>query len=144
MSQPFQVGLVGCGFMGRMHSAVYSVLPSADLVLACDLDLEAATKLSGKSTNDFHDLLTFPGIDVVDICLPTCLHADHAVKALEAGKHVVCEKPMALNTVDADRMVAAAKASGKTLMISHCIRSWPEYVVLTNLVKNGRLGKLLS
>ncbi|MGV3614700.1 MAG: Gfo/Idh/MocA family protein [Fimbriimonas sp.] len=141
----FRVALVGAGFMGRMHSEVYGALDAVDLVVVCDKDLAKAESLGApRATADYADVLADPSIDVVDICLPTDLHADFAVRALEAGKHVVCEKPMALRTEDADRMIAAATASGKRLMIAHCIRFWPEYTILEKLVLDGTLGKLLS
>ena len=85
-----------------------------------------------------------PEVDVVDICLPTDLHADFAVRALQMGKHVVCEKPMAISLAEADRMIEAARKSGRRLMIAHCIRFWPEYVELRRLVESGELGHLLS
>jgi predicted dehydrogenase len=85
-----------------------------------------------------------PDVDVVDICLPTDLHANFAVRALEMGKHVVCEKPMAISLAEADRMIEASERAGKRLMIAHCIRFWPEYVELRRLVESGELGKLLS
>jgi predicted dehydrogenase len=131
-----------------MHGEVYGALDAADLVLVCDKDLVKAEAVASphgaRPTLNFSEILEDPVIDVVDICLPTDLHADFAVRALEAGKHVVCEKPMALNLADADRMIEAANHSGKRLMIAHCIRFWPEYEVLERLVREGRLGRLLS
>ena len=81
---------------------------------------------------------------MVDVCLPTDLHAEVTVAALEAGKHVLCEKPMALTVAECDRMVAAAKASGRFLMIAHCIRFWPEYIALKEIVDSGQYGKVTS
>ncbi|HMS55737.1 MAG TPA: Gfo/Idh/MocA family oxidoreductase, partial [Fimbriimonadaceae bacterium] len=75
---------------------------------------------------------------------PTFLHREFTVRALEAGVHVICEKPMALTTEDADAMIATAQTTGKSLMIGHCIRFWPEYAALKNLVDGGTLGRLLS
>lgn len=142
------VALVGAGFMGRMHGEVYGALDGANLVLVCDKDLSKAEAVAGphggRSVADFEAVLSDPAIDVVDICLPTDLHADFTVRALSAGKHVICEKPMALSVADADRMVSAAEKSGKRLMIAHCIRFWPEYEALEGLVREKTLGNLLS
>jgi predicted dehydrogenase len=80
----------------------------------------------------------------VDICLPTYLHATYAIEALEAGHHVLCEKPMALTLEDADRMIDASERAGRRLMIAQCIRFWPEYMYLRQAVREGTYGKLLS
>jgi predicted dehydrogenase len=134
--------------MGRMHTEVYGALEGVDLVHLCDKDLAVAEKSAAptgaKFSASLDELLADHDIDVVDICLPTDLHAEATVKALKAGKHVICEKPMAISLDEADRMIAASKASGKRLMIAHCIRFWPEYEILEGLVKSGELGKLLS
>ncbi|RYG40306.1 Gfo/Idh/MocA family oxidoreductase, partial [bacterium] len=143
-----RVGLVGCGFMGRMHSEVYSTLEGVTLVRAVDKDPAKAEEIAkahgGQGGTSFEDLLADASVDVIDICLPTDLHADFTIRALQGGKHVVCEKPMALTLEESDAMIAAADTAGKRLMIAHCIRFWPEYVELERIVKSGELGGLLS
>ncbi len=144
MSNP-RVALVGAGFMGRMHGEVYGALQGVDLVHVVDKDPAAAASVAtAHRATTSTSLPDLSDIDVVDICLPTDLHADFTVQALEAGKHVICEKPMAISLAQADRMIAAAEASGTRLMIAHCIRFWPEYAELQRLVNSGSLGKLLS
>lgn len=143
----FNVGLVGAGFMGRMHAEVLGVLETTELKVVCDIRTEQAKEIAGsgaQTTDSFDKLLADPIIDVIDICLPTYLHADFTIKALEAGKHVVCEKPMAMTVEEGKRMIVAAEQNNRRLMIAHCIRFWPEYEILTDLVKTGKLGKLLS
>lgn len=143
--QNVRVALVGAGFMGRMHGTVYGALEGVDLVHVVDKDAARAASVAaphGASTSATLDGL--PDVDVVDVCLPTDLHAEFAVRALEGGKHVVCEKPMAISLAEADRMIEAAERTGKRLMVAHCIRFWPEYVELARLVKTGELGRLLS
>ncbi len=143
--QNIRVALVGAGFMGRMHGQVYGALEGVDLVHVVDKDAVRAASVAGPhgaSTSAALDGL--PDVDVVDVCLPTDLHAEFAVRALGMGKHVVCEKPMAISLAEADRMKAAAEAAGKRLMVAHCIRFWPEYVELRRLVESGELGRLLS
>jgi predicted dehydrogenase len=85
-----------------------------------------------------------PQIDVVSINLPTDLHAPAAIRALEAGKHVFCEKPIARHPADARRMLDAARAAGKLLMIGHCLRFFPEYVAADELIRSGRFGRVLG
>ncbi len=129
-----------------MHAEVIGTLDSAELTTVCDIDLERAKSIAGSAavSASFEDLLNDPALDVLDLCLPTYLHAEFTIRGLEAGKHVICEKPMAMNTEEAKRMIAASEKSGRRLMIAHCIRFWPEYEILTELVQSKRLGKLLS
>lgn len=143
--QNTRVALVGAGFMGRMHGQVYGALDGVELVHVVDKDLARAQEVAaphGASTSTGLDGL--PEVDVVDVCLPTDLHAEFSVRALERGCHVVCEKPMAISLAEADRMIEAADKARKRLMIAHCIRFWPEYAELERLVKEGTLGSLLS
>jgi len=86
-------------------------------------------------------LLADPSIDAVDICLPTGVHERVAVETLRAGKHVLVEKPMALDGESADRMVTEAELQGRVLMAAQCIRFWPEYAALRETLRSGRLGK---
>ena len=143
--QNIKVALVGAGFMGRMHGQVYGALEGVDLVHVVDKDAARAASVAaphGASTSATLDGL--PDVDVVDVCLPTDLHAEFAVRAFEMGWHVVCEKPMAISLAEADRMIEASKKSDKRLMVAHVIRFWPEYVELRRLVESGELGALLS
>ena len=87
-------------------------------------------------------LLADPSIDAVDICLPTEMHERVAIDALRAGKHVLVEKPMALDGPAAGRMVKEAERRQRTLMAAHVIRFWPEYAALRDTVRTGRLGAL--
>lgn len=143
-----RVGLIGCGFMGQMHANVYRALDGVELVAVTDRRPEKrdafAKQWGVQAMDDFEALLDRDDLDIIDICLPTYLHADTTVRALDAGKHVLCEKPMAMSVEDADRMIDARDRSGKRLMIAHCIRFWPEYAKLKEIVDSGALGKLLS
>lgn len=143
-----RIALVGTGFMGRMHAQVYRQIGGCAVTHVLSLKGQTAEELAGKLgaevAPDFDSILANPDIDVVDICLPTDLHAPFSIRALQAGKHVLCEKPMAIDLDSADQMLAARDASGKTLMIAQCIRFWPEYVRLREIVQDGRLGNLRS
>jgi predicted dehydrogenase len=141
-----RVGLVGCGFMGRMHTSVYAQIPTANLVGVFDEDAER-----GKAFAEQNGLRSFPSfealaaeVDAIDICLPTHLHCDYTLRAAGLKKHVLCEKPMALSVDEATKMKNACEAAGVRLMIAHCIRFWPEYALLKQIALTGNIGELLS
>ena len=94
--------------------------------------------------SDLGELLATRSVDALSITLPTFLHPDATVKALEAGVHVLCEKPMALDVADCDRMAAAASSAARVLQIGHCIRFWPEYVVTRQLIQGGLFGRTIA
>lgn len=161
MHNSVRVGIVGLGFMGRQHLGVYFANPKAELVAVSDtnpdrlngnwsdslgniedhsggvIDLRGVAKYS-----NYQHMLDDPNVEVVDITLPTPLHAQHAIRALEAKKHVLCEKPMALTLKECDAMIAAAKANRRKLMIAHCIRFWPEFALVRDLILKKKLGKV--
>jgi UDP-N-acetylglucosamine 3-dehydrogenase len=133
-----KVGLIGCGFMGKMHASVYSLLENAELKSVCDVDPNRTQAFAEQFPKcvpaSFEEMLNDTELTVIDVCLPTYLHCDFTVRALEAGKHVMCEKPMAMTLDEADRMIVARNASGKSLMIGHCIRFWPEYALMKDML----------
>ncbi|MHB9024340.1 MAG: Gfo/Idh/MocA family protein [Armatimonadota bacterium] len=154
------VGIIGVGGIAGAHLGAYGKIADARVVALCDIIPERASG-TGKSVSlnigggdeiavqatpytDYRQLLADDAVELVDICLPTDLHAEVAIAALQAGKDVLCEKPMARSLDDCDRMVAAAQQSGRALMIAHCIRFWPEYVALKELVDGGKYGKVVS
>jgi len=154
------VGIVGFGFMGRMHARCWRARPDARLAAICDANpnivadaKKAVGNIAGAEPIDFtgievyHDLDTMLAkarLDAVSITLPTPAHPDSSARALRAGVHVLCEKPMALTTADCDRMIADARASGRVLQIGHCIRFWPEYAAAKAAVDGGEHGRLLA
>ena len=91
---------------------------------------------------NWRDLVKDPNIDAVAITAPTAIHAEVAVAALNAGKHVLCEKPMALTVAQCDAMLAAEAASHRTLMIDQCVRFFPQYELIKRYVDEGRIGKV--
>lgn len=101
--------------------------------------------LTGVATyENLDELLADASIDAIDVTLPPALHADVAIRALEAGKHVFCEKPMAMTLADCDRMRAAADAAGKLLLIGHVLPYFPEYAWALAEARSGKHGKLLG
>ena len=159
-----KVGLIGIGFMGRGHLDNYIRLESegfpVKLVAICDIDpakfenrfipgnIDVGTKKYDFSKyrlyTDLDVMLEKEELDYVDICLPTYLHAEATIKALDRGMHVLCEKPMALNSKQCEEMIKAAKRNNRKLMIGHCLRFWPEYEYLKECVQTERFGKFLG
>jgi predicted dehydrogenase len=144
------IALVGFGFMGTMHAQIYHKLRDARIVAVVDQQKAKAKRSLAKLGIDapvfgtLEEALTAASVDVVDICLPTDLHAPFALRAIAAGKHVFCEKPLALTAADGRKIAAAAKKAGVFLQVGQCIRFWPEYMAFEAFVKSGKAGKLLS
>ena len=145
-----KIAIVGLGFMGTMHAQVYAQLRNAALVAVVDNQKPKTKRELAKLKIDvpvfasLSELLSGCEVDVVDICSPTDLHASFALKAISAGKHVFCEKPLALTRSDGRKIAAAAKKAGVFLQVGQCIRFWPEYQALEAFVKSRKAGKLLS
>jgi len=154
-----RAGVVGMGFIGQVHAKGYRATEGAQLTAVCDTDetkLKPASKEAGdiagldKSLDlsdvelytDFERMLTEAKLDAVSIALPTPMHADFTIKALEAGLNVLCEKPMASNVSQCEEMIAAADRTGKILQVGHCIRFWPEYARTKEIIDSGEYGKV--
>jgi predicted dehydrogenase len=156
------VGVIGLGFMGATHAVTYTKLPEVriaavsggnaerlngdfstvggNLALALpNIDLQAANKYA-----HWQELITDSAIEAVDICLPTDLHAEVACAALAAGKHVLCEKPMALTGEQCELMLAKARETGRVLMIGHVLRFAPAYEHLREFVTFDEAGTVQS
>jgi predicted dehydrogenase len=157
------VAVVGLGMMGTTHFRGYQEIPEAEVVAVCDvsgkklsgdwseaagnIDTGSAARqdLSSLTTyDDLADLLADDAVDLVDLCVPTFQHADFTVQALEAGKHVMCEKPMGRTPDECARMIAAAEKAGRVLAVGHVLRFWPEYVLIKEMIDDGRYGKVTS
>ena len=143
-----KVGVIGAGFMGAMHGQCYSLLPNVKLLGIADIRKEKAEELAQKFNCAVYasadELLRNPEVDAVDVCLPTYLHPKGVIKAAEAGKHVICEKPIALTVKDADRMIKAAEKRKVIFMVAQVIRFWPEYLRLKEIYEKKELGRLIS
>ncbi len=144
------VAIIGLGFMGTMHAQIYHQLRDTALVAVVDREQMKAKRnlaklgLSAMVFGTFEEMMGKCDVDVVDICLPTDLHATFARKAIAAGKHLFCEKPLALTTADGKKIAEEAKRAGVFFQVGQCIRFWPEYLAFETLVKSGKLGNLLS
>jgi predicted dehydrogenase len=137
------VALLGGGFMARIHASSYASLTDrARVRVLCALEGgdALAEDLGAELSRDWEEAIAAPGVDAVDICLPTPLHRQVAERALELGRHVLVEKPLALTLEDADAIGAAAAAAGRVLMVGHVLRYFPEVVELRRLLESGELG----
>ena len=143
-----KVAMLGMGNISGAHRAAWKGIPEAKVIAVCDIRPEkadaAAEDMSAKAYYNFEDMLAAEQFDILDICLPTYLHADYTVKALNAGVHVLCEKPVSLKNEDVDRVYDAAKKNGKCVMIAQVVRVWLEYLVLKDAYDTGKYGRLLS
>jgi predicted dehydrogenase len=141
------IALIGGGFMARIHAGSYGTVGDrAQVRVVCALEgAEAiAEGLGAEVSHDWEAAIAAPGIDAVDICLPTPLHRPVAERALQLGRHVLVEKPVALSLEDADAIGAAAAANDRVVMVGHVLRYFPEIVELRRLAGDGELGPARS
>jgi predicted dehydrogenase len=141
-----RVGLIGAGAIARdRHIPGWRLVPQAQIVCVADASLAAAESAARdfqieRFETDYRRLLDDPSIDVVDLCLPSALHAQVSISALAAGKHVLCEKPMATCRADAEAVLAAAHVAGKKLMIGQQMRFEPSIVLIRKTLESIDLG----
>lgn len=156
------VGIAGIGFMGWIHWLAYKVVSGVRIAAISSRDPKRRAgdwrnikgnfgppgeqvDLKGvKAFESLDALLADPSIDLVDLCLPPHLHVEATLKAFAAGKHVFCEKPLALTEDECGRMVDAAKKAGKRLFAGHVLPFVPEYAEARRIISEGRHGKLLG
>lgn len=142
------VAVIGAGFIAQVaHLPAWSKLEGTELIAVVRRSearaKEVAERFGAKYYfTDYLKALKLEEVDVVDICTPTYTHREIAVSAAEHGKHIILEKPIALKLRDADAIISAAKRYGVKLMVAHCLRFWPEYVKVWELVKEGRVGNV--
>lgn len=140
-----KVGLVGVGGISGAHIPAWDNMENAELIALCDIRPERMEKYDGKRCyTDFDEMLANEEIDILDICLPTYLHADFAVKAMEKGIHVITEKPISLKEEDVERVYSTAAKNNVKFMVAQVLRFWPEYEVLKEIYDTKKYGKLLS
>ena len=137
-----KVGIVGAGFMGTTHAAGWAETPAEIIGFIAETTQESGTlakRYNAKVYPSFDDML--PEVDVIDICSPTHLHHEMVLKAAAAGKHIVCEKPLARTTNQAQEMLAACEKAGVQLLVAHVVRFFPEYALARSAVVEGQVGK---
>ena len=120
-------------------------MEDAELIAMCDIRPERMEKFPDKRRyTDFDEMLANEDFDIIDICLPTYLHADFAVKAMEKGINVITEKPISLKEEDIDRVYKTAEKNNVKFMVAQVLRFWPEYELLKEIYETKKYGKLLS
>ncbi|MBI5680142.1 MAG: Gfo/Idh/MocA family oxidoreductase [Methanobacterium sp.] len=142
------VGVIGVGAMGYNHARVYSKLENANLIAVSDLMREKSDEVSKKYNTqgfvDYNDILKMPEIDAVSVCVPTTHHFNVVMDAIEHGKHVLVEKPIAFTLREAKTMVKAAKEEGVKLGTGHVERFNPAVEEAKKLIKNDVIGEVVS
>lgn len=140
-------GIIGCGRIAPRHADSLAEIEGTKLVQVCDVIESRARHFAEKYDTeyclDYHELFVNPDIDIVNICTPSGLHAEMAIAALRAGKHVIVEKPMAMNVADADRMIAAAKEMNRKLCIVLQNRYNPPMQDFYKAVRDDKIGRVL-
>ncbi|HJS17771.1 MAG TPA: Gfo/Idh/MocA family oxidoreductase [Anaerolineales bacterium] len=137
-----KVGIVGVGFMGTTHAAGWAETPAEIVGFTAETQREAGTISKQYNTHVYPSLQEMlPVVDVVDICSPTHLHHEMALKAAAAGKHIICEKPLARTTKQAREIVLACQKAGVQLLVAHVVRFFPEYALAHEAVAEGQVGK---
>jgi predicted dehydrogenase len=164
MSRQAKVGIIGFGFMGTIHFDIYKNSRKAAVSAMADVDpakragdiRKVFANIGGGDNSkpvdlsgihvyeDGMDLINDPEVELVDICVPVYLHKQYALAAIAAGKHVMCEKPLARTSADAQEIADAAQKAGVKIMAGMCVRFWPEYAHAFKLIKSGSAGKIRS
>jgi len=141
-----RAGVIGTGFIGPVHVEALRRL-GVTVTAICDvadLGAKAAAKLGiPQAFSDYRDLLVCPNVDVVHITTPNRFHAEMSLAALRAGKHVVCEKPLALNTRETAPIVKLVRTTGKVFAVNYNVRFYPAVLQLHRLVAQGELGDII-
>jgi predicted dehydrogenase len=141
-----KAGIIGTGFIGPVHLEALRRL-GVPVTALCDLPERAKTAAESygipEAFGDYRELLRSPNVDVVHIASPNRFHAEMSLAALRAGKHVVCEKPLAMNTRETGQIVKLARASGKVFAVNYNVRFYPAVLALHRAVARGELGDII-
>ncbi len=143
------IGLIGCGAFGESHLTTFAGVPYVRVTALTDTIPERARRAAQRYgvpriATDYSELLTMPDIDAVSVVTTEDQHLQPVLAALDAGKHVFVEKPLATRLEDAQQMVEAAQNRGLILMPGHLLRFEPRYAAVKDQLSTGRLGRVLS
>lgn len=146
MTNQVRAGVIGTGFIGPVHLEALRRL-GVNVTALCDLPdrVRAAANKFGipEAFGDYRELLRSPNVDVVHITSPNRFHCEMSLAALRAGKHVICEKPLAMNTRETAQIVKLARASGKVFAVNYNVRFYPAVLTLRQMVARGELGDII-
>ena len=142
-----RVGIIGCGWTGEQHIRAYRSLKDVAVLAAADINERKAKRFATKWKvkvwyKDYRMLLKNPEIDAVSICVPHHLHSKISVEAAEMGKHILCEKPLAISLKEADKMIKAAEKAGIILMVAENVRFHPINLKIKELIDEGFIGEV--
>ncbi len=143
-----RTAMIGAGFMGKVHTEAVRRLGNVEVAAVAGISEEEARGFGAamgieKTTGDYRAVLADPTIDAVHVLTPNALHHPITVEALKAGKHVLCEKPLTVNSAQAKEMVALAKETGLANCVNHNLRCYPVVQHVRRMVENGDLGEIL-
>src|SRR5690625_2270502 len=140
------IGIIGCGFIARKHASAIEKIYDAKLVAVSDKIVENMDfykkEYGADGYEDSEKMLQRDDLDIVSICTPTGLHAKLAIQVAEAGKHVILEKPIAMNLEDTDKIIQACKENNVKLSVVHPNRYRPVVKELKQIIDSGSLGKI--
>ena len=149
MDKKLKIGVIGNGSISGVHLRAYSLNPNVEIYALCDINEERLNKRGdeyhvdpSRRFTDVNEMVKLPEIDAVSVCVWNAAHAECAIAALNAGKHVLCEKPMALNAQQAEAMKEAADRNGKLLMIGFVRRFGNDCAIVQDFVKNDFFGDM--
>ena len=140
--------IIGCGRIANRHAEHINNTNGCNLVATCDIISDKADVLAQKygaiSYSDVEELLKNTDVNIVSICSPNALHASHSIQALKSGKHVLCEKPMAINTYDCGEMIKEAEKANRRLFVIKQNRYNPPVAAIKSAIDEGKLGRITS
>ena len=143
-----KVAVIGVGSMGKNHARVYSELPEADLIAVTDVDQKLVTataeKHGARAYTDYREMLEKEKLDSVSVVVPTAMHEEVGMAALNAGVHVLMEKPIAATVEGGQRLIEKARAVKKQLMVGHIVRFNPAMQALKQKLADGQLGRIFQ
>lgn len=140
-----KVGLIGCGGISGAHVPAWMAMEDVNLVAVCDIRPEKSARYPGpKSYTDFDKMLDENNFDIIDVCLPTFLHCEYALRALKRGINVISEKPISLKESDVALLYSTARENNARYMVAQVLRFWNEYEILKQIYDTGKYGKLIS
>ena len=139
-----RLGIMGLGYIGRVHLAAAGAVGANVTAVASRRAIATDIPPGARVYHDYDEFVRNAAVDAIVLCLPTWLHEEYAQAAFAAGRHVLCEKPLALNAAAAERIVLAAEASGVVFMVAQVLRFWPHYVRLKEAVADGAVGAIFN
>jgi predicted dehydrogenase len=143
-----RVAVIGTGSMGKNHARVYNELSEADLVAVSDVDEKVATQVAesfaARAYRDYRSMLEVEQPQAVSIAVPTALHEEVAIACLEAGAHILVEKPIAATVEEGQRIIECARSLDRKLMVGHIVRFNPAIQALKKMLDEGELGRIFQ